>query len=107
MTKAAMVQLTRSLACEWGKLAIRVNCVAPWMTWTPMLEAAVKGDPAALGKVHAATPLARGLGRLPSPEEAAAAIAFLCMPAASYVSGQTLAVDGAFTANGFAGPCVE
>ena len=72
-----------------------------------MLEAAVKGDPAALGKVHAATPLARGLGRLPSPEEAAAAIAFLCMPAASYVSGQTLAVDGAFTANGFAGPCVE
>ena len=51
--------------------------------------------------------LAAGLDRLPDAEESARTIAFLCMPAASYVSGQTLAVDGAFTASGFAGPCVE
>ena len=36
--QAAMVQLTRSLACEWAREErVRVNCVAPWMTWTPML----------------------------------------------------------------------
>lgn len=107
MTKAAMVQLTRSLSCEWGRHAIRVNCVAPWMTWTPMLEAAVREDPTALDKVRRMTPLASGLGRLPSAEESASVVAFLCMEASSFVSGQTIAVDGAFTANGFLGPCVE
>jgi len=101
MTKAAMVQLTRSLACEWGHLGIRVNCVAPWMTMTPMLAEAVKADPTSLDKVKEWTPM----HRLPTVDEAAAAICFLCMPAASAISGQTLAVDGALTANGFAGPC--
>jgi len=107
MTKAAMVQLTRSLSCEWGRDGIRVNCVAPWMTLTPMLEKAVEQDPTALDKVKAKTPLSVGLDRIPVAEEPAAAIAFLCMPAASYISGQTLTVDGGLTANGFPGPCVE
>ena len=45
------VQLTKSLACEWGKLGVRVNCVAPWMTQTPMLAEATKNDPTALDQV--------------------------------------------------------
>jgi Tropinone reductase 1 len=57
MTKAAMVQLTKNLACEWGKDGIRVNCVAPWMCNTPMLQEAVKNDPSQLEKVQAWTPL--------------------------------------------------
>jgi len=108
MTKAAMVQLTKNLSCEWAQYRIRVNCVAPWMTMTPMLAEAIKSDPTALDKVRAMTPLASGpRGRLPEARDSAAAAAFLCMPAAAYVSGQTVAVDGAFTANGFPGPCVE
>ena len=108
MTKAAMVQLTRSLACEWARDGIRVNCVCPWMTMTPMLADAVKDDPSALDKVKAATPLCNGPAqRLPAPEESASTIAFLCMAAASFISGQTVSVDGAFSANGFLGPCVE
>lgn len=47
------MQLTRSLACEWGRDGIRVNCVAPWMTLTPMLNQATKNDPSALDKVRA------------------------------------------------------
>lgn len=101
MSKAAMVQLTRSLACEWGPLGIRVNCVAPWMTMTPLLAEAVAKDPTQLDAVAARTPL----GRIATPEEIACAIAFMLLPAASYVTGQTLTVDGGITANGFAGPC--
>lgn len=56
MTKAAMVQLTKTLACEWGPAdGIRVNCVAPWMTSTPLLEAAIKDDPSKMDKVSSTT----------------------------------------------------
>jgi len=58
-------------------------------------------------KVRRATPLCVGLSRLPDPRESATTIAFLCMPAAAFVSGQALSVDGAFSAHGFNGPCVE
>lgn len=103
MTKAAMNQLGRSLCCEWGgSSGIRVNTVAPWMVVTPMLQAAVAADPSQLEKVKAATPL----GRLSESKDSASTICFLLMPAASYISGQTISVDGGLSAHGFNGPCV-
>eukprot|EP01052_Picozoa_sp_SAG31_P028662 SAG31_NODE_2786_length_5092_cov_3.254556_2_plen_275_part_00 len=102
MTKAAMCHLTKSLCCEWGSSAgIRVNCCCPWMTMTPLLEEAIKDDPSQMDKVNAWTPLGRGS----QPEEIAACIAFLCMPAAGYITGQVISVDGGLSALGFAGPC--
>ena len=96
MTKAALVQLSRNLAVEWAKHNIRVNCVAPWYIRTPLAEMVLK-DETFLNSVLARTPL----GRVGEPEEVAAAVAFLCLPAAAYITGQTLAVDGGFTVNGF------
>jgi Tropinone reductase 1 len=102
MTKAAMNQMTRSLACEWANRNIRVNAVTPWMTMTPMLEEAVKKNPSQLDKVKAWTPM----HRLGQAEEIAGPIVFLCLPASSYITGQVLGVDGGLTAQGFDGPCV-
>lgn len=102
MTKAAVNQLTRAMACEWASRRIRVNAVAPWMTMTPLLQAAVRDHPFQLDKVKAWTPM----HRLAQAEEVAAPIVFLCLPASSYMTGQVLAVDGGLTAQGFDGPCV-
>jgi len=125
-TKAAMTHMSEALACEWAGHNIRVNCVAPWMVLTPLLEvppprtahapratlaaprrcirgaraiaddaplrarapqAAVANDPTALDAVRAGTPL----GRLGEPADTAGAVAFLCMPAAKYITGQVRA----------------
>jgi Tropinone reductase 1 len=96
MSKAALNQMTRNLAVEWAGDAIRVNAVAPWYTDTPLARQ-VLDDPTFEAEVLARTPLAR-IGR---PEEVAAAVAFLCLPAAGYITGQTLAVDGGFSVFGF------
>ena len=103
MTKAAMAHRSEALACEWACEGIRVNCVCPWMARTPLLEAAVAKDPSQLDEVTEATPL----GRLGEPADTAGAVAFLCMPASAYITGQVLAVDGGLAAQGFRGPCVK
>ncbi|CAJ1969132.1 unnamed protein product [Cylindrotheca closterium] len=102
MSKAAINQMTKILACEWAARNIRVNAVTPWMTMTPMLKEAVKANPTQLDKVQEWTPM----HRLADPSEVANPIVFLCLPASSYITGQVLGVDGGLTAQGFDGPCV-
>lgn len=96
MTKAALIQLTKNLAVEWAPDGIRVNAVAPWYVRTSLTEAVLRKK-TYLAEVLRRTPL----HRLCEPEEAAAAVSFLCLPAASYVNGQCIVVDGGFLANGF------
>lgn len=96
MSKAALIQLTRNLAGEWASDNIRVNAVAPWYTRTPLVKKLLE-DKTYLNEVIERTPL----GRIAEPAEIATAVAFLCMPAASYITGQCLVVDGGFLINGF------
>lgn len=96
MSKAALNQMTRNLAVEWATHRIRVNAVAPWYIETPLARQ-VLDDPDFRAQVLARTPLKR----IGAPEEVAAAVAFLCLPGAGYITGQTLAVDGGFSIFGF------
>jgi Tropinone reductase 1 len=90
--KAALIQLSRHLAVEWARFPIRVNTVSPWFTETPLLETTL-GDPKNSEAILSATPLRR----VAQPSEVAAAVAFLAMDKASYITGHNLSVDGGAT----------
>ncbi len=96
MAKAGLHQLTRNLASEWGGDGVRVNAVAPWYIRTRRTSGML-ADADYLDEVIARTPM----GRVGEPEEVAAAVAFLCLPASGYVTGECIAVDGGFLRYGF------
>src|SRR3989442_2849758 len=92
-SKGAVVNLTRALAPEWAPDNIRVNAVAPTFVRTE-LTVPIFSNPEVLKRVMHHTPL----GRLPEPDEIAAAIVYLCSPAARCITGITLPVDSGFLA---------
>jgi Tropinone reductase 1 len=96
LSKAAVHQLSVNLACEWASDGIRVNSVAPWYIRTRRTSEALS-NPDYFEEVLARTPMKR----IGEPEEVAAAVAFLAMPASSYITGECIAVDGGFLRYGF------
>ncbi|KAI3757915.1 hypothetical protein L6452_05459 [Arctium lappa] len=95
-TKGAINQLAKNLACEWAKDNIRTNSVAPWYTRTSLVEHLLSNEEF-LERVVSRTPMKR----VGEANEVSSLVAFLCLPAASYITGQTIAVDGGFSVNGF------
>jgi NAD(P)-dependent dehydrogenase (short-subunit alcohol dehydrogenase family) len=93
-SKGGINQLVRTLAAEWAGHHIRVNAVAPGYVANIMAGVTAHDDPASEQRITTFTPL----GRRATAEEIAAPYAFLASPAAGYVTGSVLAVDGGYTA---------
>ena|SRR5688572_1917272 len=98
--KAAALALAKAAALEQGRSGIRVNALALGPFDTPLLSAALarqspEGDAGAVRRAYEGQ---IPLGRIGSPEEAAHAIAWLCSPASSYMTGATVILDGGLTA---------
>jgi NAD(P)-dependent dehydrogenase (short-subunit alcohol dehydrogenase family) len=97
--KSAIESITRTLAAEWGRAGIRVNAVAPGFILTDKARSLYSSGLADENVRAERT----SLGRLGEPSEIAEAVAWLASPAASYVSGHVLAVDGGFLSDGRTG----
>jgi NAD(P)-dependent dehydrogenase (short-subunit alcohol dehydrogenase family) len=100
-SKAGVIHLTKQQAAELGSIGIRVNCVAPGPVDTAMALAV--HTPAIRAAYHDGIPL----NRYGTEDELAASIWFLCSAEASYVNGQTLAVDGGFDTTGIGLPALR
>lgn len=95
ISKAADMQLARNLAVEWGKHNIRVNCIAPGLVRTDFAKA-LWGNPEMLAVTEANTPLRR----IGESEDIAGAAVFLASRAGSWMTGQTIVIDGGVTIAG-------
>ena len=89
-SKGAIVALTRSLAKEVGKDSIHVNCVAPGFT----MSEGVKSHPEVVEALRDVSVAARTIQRDQVPEDVVGAVVFLCTPAADFITGQTMVIDG-------------
>ena len=94
MTKAAIAHLTKCLAVEWGKHNITVNAVAPTFIHTPGTESALADAAFRADTVERIA----ALHRIGEPMEVAGAVVFLASPAASLITGETILIDGGWTA---------
>ncbi|KAK7339696.1 hypothetical protein VNO77_20377 [Canavalia gladiata] len=94
-SKGAMNQFTKNVALEWAKDNIRANAVAPGAVMTPLLEYLMKSAGEAdkvINDITSQTPV----GRIGEPREISSLVAFLCLPAASFITGQIITADGGF-----------
>jgi NAD(P)-dependent dehydrogenase (short-subunit alcohol dehydrogenase family) len=89
-SKGAIVALTRALAKELGQDGIHVNCVAPGFT----MSDGVKANPEVVEKLRDVSVAARTIQRDQLPEDVVGAVVFLCTPAADFITGQTMVIDG-------------
>ena len=91
--KAGLVQLMKTLGLSWGPQGIRANAVAAGMTRTNLTAGVIDGMPDMIDPMLAR----QGIKRVGVPEDIASAVLFLTSPQASWITGQTLAVDGGFS----------
>ena len=93
-TKHAVLGLTKTAAVENARSGVRINAVCPGVTDTPMLRANIAGNEQMERLILGSTPS----GRMARPDEIAEAVAWLCSDRASFVSGESMLVDGASVA---------
>jgi NAD(P)-dependent dehydrogenase (short-subunit alcohol dehydrogenase family) len=89
VSKASLIMLTQVQAKTWGRDGIRVNCIAPGLIKTEFARALWEND-----TIRRQSEREAALGRIASPDEMAGAVVYLASPAASFVTGQTLVLDG-------------
>ncbi len=95
-SKGGVVLLTKNMAIDYGRMGVRVNCVAPGFIDTPMFRSVMGSE--GMAQYREAYREHHKLGRFGTPEEIAAAVAFLASDDASFITGHTLVVDGGYTA---------
>jgi gluconate 5-dehydrogenase len=88
--KSALTGLVRTLASEWSNSGVRVNAIAPGWIETDMVRKAFSGDPGRAAKVLGRTPM----GKMGDPRDIGWAAVYLCSPAAAFVTGAIVPVDG-------------
>ena len=94
-TKHAVIGMTKSAGVEYAPRGIRINAICPGTIDTPMVQEMLEGQSDAMAEIMKQQPI----GRLGRSEEIAAAVLWLCSPAASFVIGAALPADGGFTAH--------